>query len=89
MTRHYDIRVSGRVQGVWYRAGAQHKAQELGLTGFARNESDGTVYMEVEGPEENLQKFVKWCGQGPIAAKVENTDWSEGSWQGYEEFKVV
>lgn len=89
MTRHYNIRVSGRVQGVWYRAGAQHKAQALGLTGFARNESDGTVYLEVEGPEENLQAFLELCGEGPIAAKVENTDWEEGEWQGYQNFQVV
>lgn len=88
MTKQYSIRVSGRVQGVWYRAGAQHKAQALGLTGLARNESDGTVYIEIEGPEENLQEFLEWCREGTIAAKVEEVDWDEREVQGYQQFTI-
>jgi acylphosphatase len=89
MTKHYNIRVNGRVQGVWFRAGAQHKAQELGLTGFARNEKDGSVYIEAEGPEEQLQEFLDWCEEGTMAAKVESRDWEEGPYQGYERFKTA
>ena len=89
MAKHYRIRVSGRVQGVWYRAGAQSKARELGLTGFARNESDGTVYIEAEGPEENLQAFLEWCREGSIAARVEQVNWEEGKQVGYRQFTTV
>jgi acylphosphatase len=70
MKRCLSILVTGKVQGVFYRASARDKANELGLTGFAQNKEDGGVYIEAEGSEEGLQKFEKWCWQGPPKAKV-------------------
>lgn len=68
------IRVSGHVQGVSFRFGAQREARRLGLAGFARNEPDGSVAIEVEGNEAALDAYVTWCGVGPSAARVERVE---------------
>lgn len=72
--KHLNIKIYGRVQGVFFRANAKKKAKELGITGFARNEPDGTVYIEAEGEEENLEKFLEWCHRGPPFAHVEKAN---------------
>lgn len=69
---HYTIRVSGIVQGVFFRDNTRAEAQKLGLTGYARNEPDGSVTIEVEGPTAALESFVAWCKKGPPAARVDN-----------------
>ncbi|MBL4736088.1 MAG: acylphosphatase, partial [Flavobacteriales bacterium] len=58
---HYKIRIEGKVQGVWFRASTRDEAGRLGLRGFVRNEPDGSVYAEVEGEENEINEFVKWC----------------------------
>lgn len=65
------IRVYGRVQGVFFRHSAREKAHELNITGFARNEADGSVYIEAEGEEDELEQFITWCRIGPELAQVE------------------
>ncbi len=70
--KHLKIIVSGTVQDVSFRSCARRKAEELGVHGFARNEPDGTVYIEVEGPGEKLQKFLMWCHEGPQNAEVQS-----------------
>jgi acylphosphatase len=70
MKRCLSILVIGKVQGVFYRASARDKANELGLTGFAQNREDGSVHIIVEGDGEQLVEFEKWCWQGPSNAKV-------------------
>lgn len=72
--KHLNIKISGRVQGVLFRANAKKKAEELQITGFARNEPDGTVYIEAEEEKENLEKFLKWCHRGPLIAHVEKVE---------------
>lgn len=68
---------SGRVQGVFFRAYAQKKAQELGLTGWVRNISNGEVEAVAEGEENQLLQFEVWCHKGPPAAHVThvNSKW--------------
>ena len=66
------ITVTGRVQGVSYRLAARHEAERLGLRGLARNQPDGTVYIEVEGEEPGLSRFLAWCQEGPDLAAVES-----------------
>ncbi len=63
-------RVSGRVQGVWYRGSTQHKARELGLTGYARNLPDGSVEVLACGEAGAVQTLADWLRQGPPAARV-------------------
>jgi len=58
------------VQGVWFRDSTRRKALEFGVTGFVRNEPDDSVYIEAEGEEDALKKFVEWCQVGPERAQV-------------------
>jgi len=67
-----DLVISGRVQGVFYRASAQQEAMRLGLVGEVRNLPDGQVEAIVEGPKERVEEFIDWCRQGPPSADVEN-----------------
>lgn len=85
---HLAIRIIGKVQGVYYRSSAKEKAVELGLSGFVRNEPDGSVYLEAEGSAEQIEKFLAWCKKGPPGAKVENVISSEGELNGFEGFEV-
>jgi acylphosphatase len=62
--------VSGRVQGVSYRASTAHEARRLGLVGWVKNRADGTVELEAEGPDGNIAAILAWCHQGPPAARV-------------------
>jgi len=64
--------VSGRVQGVSYRASTAHEARRLGLVGWVKNNRDGTVELEAEGPEDAVTTLLAWCKVGPPAAMVTN-----------------
>jgi acylphosphatase len=89
MDRHYDIRVTGRVQGVFFRASAKAEASRLSLRGFVRNEEDGSVYAEAEGDRESLERFVAWCRRGPAHARVDDvTVEARSRVEGYRDFMV-
>ncbi|MDE2235082.1 MAG: acylphosphatase [Gammaproteobacteria bacterium] len=62
--------VSGRVQGVFYRASTARRASELGLNGYARNLADGRVEVLVCGSAESVAELCEWLWQGPPAAEV-------------------
>ncbi len=64
--------ITGRVQGVWYRASAQSEAQGLGLTGWVRNRADGDVELVAEGSRAALESLLEWCRNGPPMAHVED-----------------
>jgi acylphosphatase len=70
MARRIRAIVTGRVQGVSYRASAAREAQRLGLVGWVRNTADGAVELEAEGPSASVDTFVAWCHRGPAAARV-------------------
>ncbi len=72
--QHLNIKIYGKVQGVFFRHSARQKASELNINGFAKNELDGTVYIEAEGKEDNLKSFLKWCHQGPQLASVNKVE---------------
>ena len=74
MVKHIDINIKGRVQGVFFRKSAQEKAKSLGVSGFARNMPDGSLYIEAEGEENRLNKFLTWCRIGPKGARVLSVD---------------
>ena len=82
--------VSGRVQGVFFRAFTLRHARELGLTGYARNLPDGkAVEVQAEGERNKLEKLIDYLKVGPPAAKVEKvvTNWS-GYTGSYSDFKI-
>ena len=62
--------VSGRVQGVFFRASTQEVAEQLGLTGYARNLPDRRVEVLACGPQEALNRLTDWLWQGPRHAEV-------------------
>lgn len=64
------MRVEGRVQGVFFRSSAKREADRLRLSGFARNEPDGSVTIEAEGDERDVTMFTEWAGMGPSRAVV-------------------
>lgn len=85
---HLDIKICGLVQGIFFRATAKEQADKLGLTGFAKNLPDGSVYIEAEGEENNLDKFVEWCNKGPMMARVEKVEVTEASVKEFKRFEV-
>ena len=88
MNRHYNIIVSGKVQGVFYRQHTLEIANQLRIKGFVRNESTGNVYIEAEGTEEQLQKLVAWCKKGPPRAIVADVKFLEGEIKNFSEFFI-
>jgi acylphosphatase len=86
--KHIAARVYGKVQGVFFRASTQHRAETLGLTGFVQNEKDGSVYLEAEGEPDALQQLVHWLHQGPGQARVDKVEVQEtGKLQGFKTFE--
>lgn len=69
--------VFGRVQGVFYRASAQSEADRLGLAGWVRNRTSGTVELVAEGPGDAVAALLAWCRTGPPAARVERVEHTE------------
>ncbi len=69
---HAHVVVSGLVQGVWFRASTQQKAEELGLKGWVRNTSNGCVEAVFEGERLRVEDIVSWCRQGPPNAQVKD-----------------
>lgn len=86
--KHLNIKVSGLVQGVFFRHGAKEKADQLGITGFIRNEPDGSVYIEAEGGGESLNKFIEWCKRGPDSARVDSVEIKEGEFKNFQDFII-
>lgn len=77
MTRKVNIAVSGRVQGVYFRAFTRRKAKQLGLVGRATNLADGRVEIIAQGNDVAVTQFITWCRKGPITARVDHIDINE------------
>jgi len=78
--------ISGRVQGVAYRANMAREAQALGVTGWVRNRSDGSVEAVVAGTAEQVAAIMNWARRGPPAAQVEQVavELGSGAFSGFE-----
>ncbi len=88
MIKHYNIHVSGKVQGVGFRYHTKMKAIELKIKGFVQNKPDHSVYIEAEGEEEILNEFLAWCKQGPSWSRVESFNFSESPFQNFKDFEI-
>jgi acylphosphatase len=82
-------RITGRVQGVKYRATARREARQRGLTGWVRNEPDGAVLIDVEGDSGAVDAFLAWCAEGPPSARVATVETTVADPVGYEEFTIL
>ena len=89
MTEMY-CRVTGKVQGVAYRDYVQSTATKLGLTGWVRNESDGSVSVCVQGPTDDLKDMVEYLNEGSSLAKVDDVsvEWRSAQ-ETFHEFSVL
>ena len=75
MTRkRVRVRARGRVQGVFFRAEAQARAESLGVAGWIRNLPDGAVEAVFEGDDDKVDSMVEWCRRGPGGALVEELE---------------
>ena len=68
--RRVSVIVTGRVQGVSFRASTVREARAHGLTGWVRNLADGSVELEAQGDDARVAALVAWCAHGPPAARV-------------------
>lgn len=68
------VRISGLVQGVFFRASTRDVARRLGLTGWVRNLADGSVEALFEGDSDNVKEVIRWCQKGPPGARVMDVD---------------
>lgn len=83
-----SISVYGRVQGVGFRFYTHRKALELDIKGYVQNQPDGSVYIEAEGKEENIDRFVLWCNEGPAWARVSQLNQQVVPAIGYKDFLI-
>ena len=84
----YTIFISGRVQGVGFRWSVTKEAMIWGITGFVKNLSDGSVYIEAEGYKEQLDAFVEWCRKGPGRSVVKSIRVESSPPVNYSEFRI-
>lgn len=84
-----ELKIHGRVQGVFFRQSTQAEATRLGLTGWVRNLPDGSVEALAEGPADAVRELLAWCRQGPPAAEVSSVDidWTDATGE-YQAFEV-
>jgi len=80
--------VSGRVQGVAFRAATRREARAAGVAGFARNLADGRVEAVFEGEPAAVATLVAWCREGPSHARVERVEVRDEPPEGLSDFEV-
>jgi len=81
--------VSGRVQGVFFRASVQREAKQLGLTGYVKNRLDSTVEIVAEGEEDLVKHLIAWAQNGPSTARVDKVETRWRSYTGeFSEFRI-
>ena len=67
-----EVRVSGRVQGVWFRQSTKNTAEQHSVKGWCRNTPEGSVEAVFEGEEAAVQAVIDWCKRGPDMAQVDD-----------------
>jgi acylphosphatase len=88
--KRVNIKIYGRVQGVFFRYNTKKVADKLGLKGCVENNPDSTVEVIAEGDDEALNKLINWCRKGPIGAKVENIEVKEETYKKeFKDFSVI
>ncbi|MFP4115966.1 MAG: acylphosphatase [Candidatus Aenigmatarchaeota archaeon] len=88
MTVRAHVFISGRVQGVTFRASTRRKAEELGVSGWVKNLSDGRVEAVFEGEKETVEEIVEWCHKGPSLAKVDGVEVGREEPRGERGFRI-
>ena len=87
--RTIHVIVSGKVQGVYFRASCVDIARKLGIGGWVRNMPDNRVEIMASGGGKVIDEFIKWCGQGPAGARVDEVLLEEKAFQPFENFTIL
>ena len=82
------IQVFGKVQGVFFRASAKNTATKLKVSGWVKNELDGSVVIEAEGSENQMSKFLEWCNKGSDFSRVTSVEVKDLQVEGFEGFDI-
>lgn len=82
------VRITGRVQGVFFRAWTRSQAIELGVAGWVRNADDGSVEAHLEGDEAAVKALIDRLHAGPAAADVEQVEVELAGAEGFDRFEV-
>lgn len=90
MRNQVSLKIYGRVQGVFFRDSVRESAEKLKLTGWVKNELDGTVKVLAQGEENSLKELIEWCYNGPELAQVDkiDIDWQKIK-EDYQNFQVI
>ncbi len=83
------IKITGRVQGVFFRQSAKEKADNFGIKGTVKNCEDDSVEIVATGSKEQLDKLIAWCWHGPPRANVDNIITQELSLQLFNNFSII
>uniref|UniRef100_A0A7C4ML70 Acylphosphatase n=1 Tax=Desulfatirhabdium butyrativorans TaxID=340467 RepID=A0A7C4ML70_9BACT len=84
------VRITGRVQGVYFRAETQNAAQQIGVTGWVRNLRDGSVEAVFEGEAHRVRDMVAWCWKGSPFSRVDDVEVIEEPYQNeFQDFRVL
>ncbi len=87
--KNVKIKIFGRVQRIGFRFSAMQAAYRYGICGTVQNADDGSVYIEAEGEEVNINNFIEWCKVGPLGAKVEKLLLEDGELKNYASFDII
>ena len=87
--QHLVIKVYGKVQGVFFRKIAENMADSLGICGYVKNCDDGSVLIEAEGGDDELDMFIVWCKKGPRGAQVEKIEIENAEQKHYKDFRSL
>jgi acylphosphatase len=88
MIRSIKVNIYGKVQGVGFRYSAMQKANEIGITGFVKNRTDGSVFMEIEAEPELIDEFILWCKKGPAWSVVDDVVVVDILFNNYKSFSI-
>ena len=89
MTKCVDVRITGRVQGVWFRKYTKEAADRIGLTGTVQNEDTDAVHCIAQGTEDQIEEFLQFCKNGSPLSKVERVIVKNHPIMGFEGFEII
>lgn len=81
--------IEGKVQGVFYRENTRQQADKLNITGWVKNNIDGTVELQACGENSKIEALITWLNQGPPKAQVTKVDWEKCPHEQYQEFIIL
>jgi acylphosphatase len=86
---HVNITVSGKVQRIGFRFTSMQEAVRLGVRGFVMNVDHDKVYLEAEGEESTVEKFIEWCKKGPTWAQVKQISIEKSELKNFTSFEIL